>query len=141
MTFLNLKNFNFSIVEQISDFLSGCSQLRNINLLNSIIGDNNLISSMIDNSLKNPTICTNVIILNKIISRYECPLIEYSNWREEEIQMENIKNKFMGNCILSQDEEESCYELCSYKVYYDEINNQYKCTKNNKCPETHQKLI
>ena len=55
--------------------------------------------------------------------------------------MENIKNKFMGNCILSQDEEESCYELCSYKVYYDEINNQYKCTKNNKCPETHQKLI
>ena len=110
LTFLNLKNFNFSIVEQISDFLSGCSQLRNINLLDSIIGENNLISSMIDNSLENPTICTNEIILIKIISRYECPLIDCSNWREEEIQMKNIKNKFMGNCILSHDEEESCYE-------------------------------
>ena len=139
---LNLRNFNFSIIEDISGMFFDCPQLRYINLLNVIIDDNNLITSFLDHSLKNTIICTNDQSLTKIISYMECPLINYENWIEnDEILIENINNKIIGNCVLSPTGEESCYEICSYKIYYNETINKYQCTKDEKCPETHMKLF
>ena len=50
-------------------------------------------------------------------------------------------NKIIENCVLSPNGEDSCCEICSYKIYYNEDINQYQCTENEKCPKSHQKLI
>ena len=137
---LNLSYFKTDKVKLMSNMFSGCSQLKTVNFLNAIINDNTSFESIIDNSLKCPIICIkDSSILTKIISQYECPLISYSDWRVEEINL--INNKFIDNCVLSPNGEDSCYEICSYKIYYNEEINQYQCTENEQCPESHQKLI
>ena len=129
-----------SNAENIGYMFSGCHQLKTINLLNGVINDNTLYNFIIDNSLKNPIICIRDLpSLNKIVSQYECPSISYSDWRENEIDLRN--NKIIENCVLSPNGEDSCYEICSYKIYYNEDINQYQCTENEQCPESHQKLI
>ena len=140
LTSLGLSNFIINNAENIGYMFSGCHQLKTINLLNGVINDNTLYNFIIDNSLKNPIICIRDLpSLNKIVSQYECPSISYSDWRENEIDLRN--NKIIENCVLSPNGEDSCYEICSYKIYYNEDINQYQCTENEQCPESHQKLI
>ena len=144
LTSLVLSNFMTNNSECMDNMFSGCHQLKTINLLNTVINDDTSFKSIIDNSLKNPIICIrDLSSLNKIVSQYICPSISYSDWRENEIDLRN--NKIIENCVLSPNGEDSCYEICSYKIYYNEDYNedinQYQCTENEQCPESHQKLI
>ena len=141
---LNLSNFYTSNVIDMEKMFGECSNLKYINLGNIIINDNTSTISIIDKSIKTPIICMNSLpSLEKIIESYECPSINCSgNWMEnDKIPLDYSSNQCINGCILSKYEDNSCYEICSYYFYYNETINKYHCTKNQKCPESHKKLI
>jgi len=139
---LDLSNFNFSKVSDISHMLAGCSSLRYINVKSLVINTNIKYTGLIDNSLINPIICIDDMeSLNKIISLYQCQKMNDSeNWGEYKDYIRNNNNKFINNCLLSKNDT-NCYQICSFYYYYDETINKYIYTEKLECPKPYDKLI
>ena len=79
-----------------------------------------------------------------MISSFETKIVNCSGTWGEYIEkiLNNNDNKCINNCLLSKtQQEQNCYQICSYYFYFNKNTNKYECTDDYLCPSDYPKFI
>ena len=134
---LDFSNFDTSSSRNITGMFSGCPNLKNINLKNVKISELTNITSLFSHESKNLILCMNDSnSLKRIISATDINNKTVDCSSDWGIYKNNISNENNNLCInqliLSKvmKEDDICYQICSFYIFYEQSQNKYICTEN-----------